>query len=476
MRYRDILIEEASLIARGLAVLPGGRRLLASAFWQRVAGGAVLVLAGTLAGRIAGFVREAALAYRLGASETTDVAIVALTYADLMTSLLIAGGMSAVLIPQLSALAAAREGDDSAERDLFWRALLAAVLAATGIALTASLASGSLVRLLAPGLSADASTHAARLMAVSAWAFPGWAVAGVSTAFLQHRGAFGIPALQNVAFNAVAVFTLLFFVSVAVVWPLAVAAVVGAALIALMQLARVVTLIGRPRLAGWRLPDRFVRRYAQALATGAGLVALPFLVRALASLQGPGGLSVVNFATKLIELPNGTLLTALSVALFPALTAAFAEGERARSAALVRRAALLLFGVSVVAALLVTVPAPLWAQIIYGRGQLTADDVASVGGYARILGLGLPGQALAHFMISVAAMQRDYFGPLVIVVAQFAVFALALGQPLSAGMGGLSGLASAQAAFYWVLAALLAVYLAKRHGIVLAGRSAAPDR
>ena len=463
-------MERSGVLDGWLGRLPGGRTLLDSPFWRRVLSGAALLLVGTIAGRLTGFVREATLAYRLGVSDATDVAIVSFTYSDLMTNLLIAGSMSAVLIPEFARLRAVHEVEASgSSRDadvvLYWRVLVWVTGAAIAVALCASLGSGAVVRVLAPGLAPAASAEASALMAFSAWAFPGWAVVAVSTAFLQHRGRFGIPALQTLTFNLVAITALVVFVTAASVGPLARAAVVGALLVASMQVIAVVRLVGLPHLGGLALPLGIPRRYSRALLTGAGFFVLPFLVRAIASGTGAGGLATVNFATKMIELPNGTLLAALSVAIFPNLSEAFESSDRATAVALARRGALVLFGVGVFAAIVIAVPAYFWARVLYGRGAVTANDIAAVGAYARVLALGLPAQAMVPYALSLCATQRDYTGPLLAVVGSMTLFALAASAVVT--RAALTGLAMEQSLFYWLLAALLVGLLHWRHGVSL---------
>ena len=144
-------MERSGVLDGWLGRLPGGRTLLDSPFWRRVLSGAALLLVGTMAGRLTGFVREATLAYRLGVSDATDVAIVSFTYSDLMTNLLIAGSMSAVLIPEFARLRAVHEVEASgSSRDadvvLYWRVLVWVTGAAIAVALCASLGSGAVVR------------------------------------------------------------------------------------------------------------------------------------------------------------------------------------------------------------------------------------------------------------------------------------------------------------------------------------------
>ena len=64
-----------------------------------------LVLAATLLiGRVFGLLRETLLAMNFGISNTSDIAILMMTLPDFLVGILLAGGLSSALIPELAKL------------------------------------------------------------------------------------------------------------------------------------------------------------------------------------------------------------------------------------------------------------------------------------------------------------------------------------------------------------------------------------
>src|SRR5262245_37642509 len=117
-------------------------------------GGALAVAAGIFLSRIAGLVRERALAYYLGRSVAADAFRAALRIPNLLQNLLGEGVLSASFIPVYARLIAEGKTADASRVARAIGTLL--VLVASLVALAGVLAARPLVELLAPGFASDA--------------------------------------------------------------------------------------------------------------------------------------------------------------------------------------------------------------------------------------------------------------------------------------------------------------------------------
>ena len=163
----------------------------------------LLVAVLILAGRLTGFAREWLIAVKAGASEATDIAIVLLTFPDLMVSLLLGGGLAAALVPAFKRLGR------GCENALFLQvARLVGIVFALVAAMLAILAP-QVLGLLAPGLSpglTDSHANHFRLITV---ALPLAALSGVTVALLNANGRFAVGASGTLIFNLTVIACLL---------------------------------------------------------------------------------------------------------------------------------------------------------------------------------------------------------------------------------------------------------------------------
>ena len=408
----------------------------------------VLSLALLLASRIAGLLRESAMAASFGASGRGDIAILMLTLPDWLAGVLASGALAYVLLP---AWAHEDAGRVAATQRRVARMLLAIGLV---LAMLLALLNGPAVALLAGGLPPALHPEAGRALLWSALALPLALLASLGMTRLQHERDFVGMYASNLVVNGVLIAALF----VAALASRAATPVVGIGLL-LAMLARL----------GWQYhrqrPFRRVPGLADSpalpafpvwgwAAAAAGLpLALPFVARSLASQQGAGALATFNYAWKLVELP---LLLAVqlvgTLALGPIVQALrSADGGRAAAEPLRRGFALAwTLACAAVAGLLVAGPAI--AQLLFGWGRMDAQALDHVARWGSLGSWSLLPQALVTIALAVlAAHERMRVAVLAYAVA---LLVLLLAHPGDGGhlMLWLDGLWAAMAVA--VLAAL----------------------
>jgi putative peptidoglycan lipid II flippase len=320
-----------------------------------------------LLGRLSGLFRELQLASALGVSRNADLAVLLLTLPDLLVGIILAGGVSATLVPSLRTLnpptAAAQFRQSS-------------MLAAVGFSLLAIVLvvfPRGVMRVIAPGLVVPSDAIGMKSFAAVAVAIPLTALAGVTSAYLNARDRFFVAGCGTLVFNLCVLVALALSMLVQQPLPMLCGGIVlGALLRWLMQLAAVPREAWTIQTTYWQLDVVFLRRFS------------------VASLIGPGYIAMFNYALKIVELPSGVLISAISTVALPYLSSLHAAGNtlEARKAANfeIRRAVLL----GVTALLPATWFADAIVTVLFGRGQMTLGSLTQIVQLTRIALCGIP--------------------------------------------------------------------------------------
>lgn len=288
------------------------------------AGGARLVAAGILLSRIAGLVRQKALAYFLGDSSAADALASAFRIPNVLQNLLGEGVLSASFIPAYARLRAEGRSEEAGRLAGAVVALLA--LVSSIVVLGGVLAAPILVDLIAPGFGEAPRALTIRLVRVI---FPGVGLLVLSAwclGVLNAHRRFFLSYVSPVLWNAAMIVAVLVGApgrgldDVAVL--VACASVAGSALQFAIQLPTVRRL--EPGLAFWpRRSDAALRGVVARFGTtvlGRGVVQVSgFIDTAIASLVGSGAVALLGYSQVLSMLPVSLFGMAVSAAELPAM-------------------------------------------------------------------------------------------------------------------------------------------------------------
>ena len=316
------------------------------------------VAAGILLSRIAGLVREKAIAFHLGAGLGAEAFRAALRIPNLLQNLLGDGVLSAAFVPSYSrAVAEGREEDAGRLAAAVASALLLVTGALVAIGI---LFAEPLTRLLTPGFPVGSAkfdltvtlvrilTPSLGFLVLSAWAL------GVLSAHRRFFRAYVAPVLWNGAIIAgVTIAALRGATEVDLARAVGYGALLGAVLQFLVQLPAVVRLV-RLRPGPWRevtdLPQ--VVRSAGAVIAGRGVVQLSaYLDLVLASLLAAGAVAAIGYAQVLYLLPVSLFGMSIAAASLPGLSTASRTDREPAAAQLAdasRRVALFVLPTTVV--------------------------------------------------------------------------------------------------------------------------------
>jgi putative peptidoglycan lipid II flippase len=416
---------------------------------------ALLTVSGfTLLSRVTGLIRETLIARAFGASQFTDAFYVAFRIPNLLRRLSAEGAFSQAFVPILAEFKNS-EGHDATKRLVdAMSTVLAWALAAISLAGVAGAA--WVVFVVASGLKNDGQAF---VFAVSMTRimFPYIVFISLTTlasGVLNTYGNFSLPAFAPVLLN------ISFIVAALAVAPhlkvpvfaLAWAVIVGGVLQFAVQwpgLRRIdmVPRIGLNPIAA--LAHRGVKRVLVKMvpATFAVSVAqLSLIINTnIASRLGPGAVSWINYADRLMEFPTALLGVALGTILLPSLSKAHVDADTHEYSALLDWGLRVTFLLAAPSALALFFFAEPLTATLFNYGRFDGFSVVMVGRALAAYGVGLVGLILIKILAPGFYAKQDIKTPVkigvgVLIATQIGnlvfvpIFAHA-GLTLSVGLG-----------------------------------------
>ncbi|MEZ5286032.1 MAG: murein biosynthesis integral membrane protein MurJ [Vicinamibacterales bacterium] len=361
----------------------------------------------TMTSRILGLVREQVLAYYFGAGDAMDAFRVAFRVPNLLRDLFAEGAMSAAFVPTFTSYLT-RNG-----RDRAWalgNSVLNGLLLVTGVLVVIGVIfTPVLVRLFAGDFAAvpgkiELTITMARVV------MPFLTLVAVAAAFmgmLNALGHFFVPALSPALFNVASVVLVVALVPLAPrlgVMPIMIVAgvtLVGGLLQAAVQwppLARE-GFSYRPAID---IHDPGLRRVLLLMGPGTiGLAATQinvFVNTVLATGQGTGAVSWLDYAFRLMYLPIGLFGVSVATASTPAISRYVAAQDLGRVRSTVAHAVGLTMLLNVPATLGLVVLADSIVRVIFEHGSFTPDDTAATAHALRFYAIGLLGYSVVRIV------------------------------------------------------------------------------
>ncbi|MBQ7154711.1 MAG: murein biosynthesis integral membrane protein MurJ [Synergistaceae bacterium] len=421
---------------------------------------AVFMMAGTLISRILGLAREVIVAALFGATRAMDAFNVAYTLSNLARQLLAEGALSAAFVPVFSqALTRSREKALALARGTM-TVLMCATLFVVGLGIAGAPA---LVKIMAPGFDEANSVLAVGL---TRWMFPFLifiSLEALTMGALNSLGSFFVPALSPALSNLTFIITAPFFAARFGVYGLALSVLCGGFAHFMTQWLygfkmKAVLYPARPDLKD---PDlKKIMKLFLPYAAGLSLNQVnPVISRMLGSFLQAGSISVLNYSNRILQLPLGLFVIAISQAVLPQLARAKNDDEFVDT---LRQA--------VRFALFVVLPASLgmmeisreFVHIVFVRGQFGAwawDATTSTLAFSM---LGLPGMACSTVVMRALyalSMPREAFRVTLFSVGATAVLSVVLVWPM-----GYNGLALAPGIAFTLSGMLGLRYVRKKLG------------
>ena len=349
--------------------------------------------------RILGLVRDQVLAHLFGASVAMDAYYVAFRIPNLLRDLFAEGAMSAAFVPTFTSYLTSR-GKESA-----WRVgnnVINALIVVTGVLVVLGIVfADPLVRLLADETytanpaKLSLTIDLARIMLPSLLFI---ALAAALMGMLNSLHHYFIPALSPAMFNvmtivcAFALVPLLGRMGIAPITAIAIGTLLGGIAQLALQWPTLRREGFRYRLTlDWR--DEGLRRVLLLMGPGTiGMAATQINLvvnNQLATGQGTGAVSWLNYAFRLMYLPIGLFGVSIATATLPTVSRHVTQKDLAAVRDTIARGISLMLMLNVPASVGLIVLAHPIVQVILERGRFTAADTAATAAALQFYALGL---------------------------------------------------------------------------------------
>jgi putative peptidoglycan lipid II flippase len=396
----------------------------------RIARAAGLISLGNVASRILGLLRETVKADYFGAVGAVDAFNVASIVPTMMYDLLIGGMVSSALVPVFS------EYLTQGDRDELWRLASALLGLATVImalfVLIIELAAPQIAYIVSSGSTPETLALTARLLRITAPALVFLGVSGVLSGLLYALKRFAFPAFTAAIFNAAIVLVTLLVGRRWGIGAMAVGLLIGALGQVALQLPGLRDAhLGLGGLRAWRHPGlgRIAALYAPIVLGLAvdTLISRPYSYN-LASQTGEGGISWMQYATILIQFPQGLVATATSLAVLPTLAGHAANAANGDD--LARFRATLAGGLRLVTVLIVPAAVGLFVlarpvvALLFEHGEFGVHDTLVTAWALRLYLIGLPFAGVDLLLVMAFYARQDTLTPALIGIGTIVIYML----------------------------------------------------
>ena len=415
---------------------------------RHLARSAGLIGAAIMTSRVLAVARETVIAYLFGAGNAMDAFTVAFRVPNLFRELFADGAIGAALVPTFTRRLAAPGRDEAWRLGNFTLNALAAVTLACVAA--GWFLAPQLARWLAPryALVPGKLELTTLLTRVTLPFLTMIALAGVVTGMLNALGRFFIPALSSAVFNVAVVLSAFTLVPLMprIGWPgivgVAIGTVIGGAGQILLQWPFL-------RREGWRYApildtrDEGLREVMQLMAPGTlGLAAVQvnvFVNTVLATGEGTGAVSWLNYALRLMWVPIGLFGVSIGTAALPAIARHAAASDLASLRRTVTDALRLMLMLNVPATVGLIVLARPIVSLLLERGNFGPGDTAATAAALVCCAPGLLGYAVVKVAAPTFYALRDSRTPAIVSATSIGVnVALNLALVRVMGVNGLA--------------------------------------
>jgi len=357
-----------------------------------------------------GFLREVIIAYRFGTGIDYDVYLIAISVPIALYSLF-GYAFTNLFIPNYG-YAVSGTDKKSALRAL-WSDFNLSLIAAAAMTIGIILMAPAIIRMIAPGLSEQHIPEAVMIIRVSSSVVILAVIEAFFRSVLNAEKQFLIPAAGPLLANAVLIG---FIVSLS--GSISTRAILyGLVLGYLAQVILVSIPFLRMKIVGF-FHARFIQKHSGRFISLAVIILIiegasqvySITDRYFASSMDPGIISALGYANLLMMLPVAIFAYALSTAIFPYFSDAFAKGDKQRCSYLLTRGITVSLLLALPSTIIIWVFSKEIVLLLFHRGAFDLQSVAYTSDLLRYLAISLAGQFIL-WVISRAYYAATQSGP-----------------------------------------------------------------
>ncbi len=431
---------------------------------RQIARASVIVMVTFLVSRLLGLLRDVVIGAQFGTSGSYDAYVAAFRIPDIIYTLIAGGILVSAFVPTFTDYLA-RE-----DRSGAWRlasAVINLVIVVLIIAaIIAALFAEPIVRyLLAPGFDPAAQMLTVSLMRLLLIPPIIFAVSGVVMGILYAHQSFWLPGLAPSAYNLGIIFGAIALAPIWGVYGLAFGAIIGAALHLLIQVPGL-RRVGMQYSTRLTVRDPGVREVVRLMIPrmfGVAVVQLNFLVEtSLASLLTTGAVSALNYAWRVMLVPQAVVAQSVATAAFPTFADQYARGQLQQLRSSLSVTVRSIFFIAIPAGVGLLVLSEPIIQLVFQRGQFTGESTALVAAALSAYALGLIGHSGVEILARAFYALHDTKTPVLLGILSL-IINLAMSLALI-NVLGVTGLALANTTAALIEMLLLVVVIRKRLG------------
>lgn len=376
----------------------------------------ILICASAMSG-VLGLLRNRMLVQEFGAGEVFDAYLAAFRVPDLLTGVLIFGGVSAAFLPLFSSSVQ----KDAQKAWAFANNVMTALVIVL-IALTAVLAlfAPFFIRLIAPGFSLEQTEIAVSLTRIMLITPVFFGVSAIVSGILQYFDRFVAYALAPIFYNLGIIGGIIFLAPLWGIWGVAAGAVGGAMLHLGVQIPSAIS--SGFRLSGvfnFRDPEMLrlfflsLPRIPSAAAFHLNLV----IMTALASLLSAGSITMFTLANDIQYIPVGMIGVPFALAVFPTLSRAASQlnGKEFMDSFSLTFRQILFFTIPI--AILLFLLRAQTVRVLYGSGAFGWEETRLTAAILGIFSLGVVFIALVPMFARAFFSLQNTFVPMLVSLA-----------------------------------------------------------
>ena len=384
----------------------------------------------TLASRVLGFVREILLLSLIGPGPLMDAFVAAFRLPNMFRRFFAEGAFNAAFVPMFSKRLESGEGAARFAGDAL-NALAFCTLVLTGLAM---LFMPALVWATAGGFSGDSRFDLT--VGYGRIVFPYiffMSLAALFSGILNATGRFAVAAAAPVLLNVFVIIAMSaghLLGQEVITWLIWVIPFAGAAQLGLTWVAAAragfALRLDLPRFTP-EMRTLLVTAIPAALATGVMQVNL--VVGQLVASRFEGAVSWLFAADRLYQLPLGVVGIAVGIVLLPDLARKLQSGDETGAKSALSRAAEFSMALTLPSAVaLAVIPQPM-VDVLFGRGETNAEDVAAIAVATAVYGVGLPAFVLQKVQQPLYFARSDTTRPF-----RFALVTMVLNAAIAFGL------------------------------------------
>ncbi|MGL4393584.1 MAG: murein biosynthesis integral membrane protein MurJ [Fusobacteriaceae bacterium] len=348
----------------------------------------------TLLYRVLGFFREMLIAYKFGVTSTTDAYFVANSIQNMLIEVMAVGAISAGIIPVFIKDINDKEKIRENTKIINGNFILISI-AFTGLVI---IFGHKIIGLLVPGFSVEVKVTATLMLRISILSVPFLVYGTILKSILNLFGENISVSFSNVVHNVAIVLVSLILSVKLGIYAFIISLIIALGIQAVTLYFLVLKQIGHvKKMKVDFFNEKFKEIIALIFPIMFALLAgqINFIIdRIIASKLEMGSISSLNYANRLIQMPLGVIMGAISVSTFPVISKFFSERSMENFSTFIEKKMEILVFIFSFISIFVLVFSEFIVSVAFERGEFTLKNVEIVGSALKYYSFTMLGMSL----------------------------------------------------------------------------------